>query len=234
MRTNFSSVRNFGHGYSPDGGVGGTGYGPEGADCFRTLLGEAAWARLAEGIRRRFARLPARGRPRVFRGRFDVVRRSLVGLCFAWVSKAIGQPLPVGHGDRVPARVVVRRSDDGGGVEWRRHYAFAGHGERCSTTKRKGDDSSLLECVGRRFGMELALSEEQGALHFRSTRFFVALGGRRLTWPLLLSPGRMHVLHEAGPSGDGAGEDFRFRLEVRHPVFGLTFLQDGFFRQMEG
>jgi hypothetical protein len=39
----------------------------------------------------------------------------------------------------------------------------------------------------------------------------------------------MHVLHEAC-----AGDEVRFRLEVRHPVFGLTFLQDGLFRQMEG
>lgn len=230
---NFSTIRNFRHDCLPDGDAGDGG-----DDCFRALLGEAAWARLAEEIRRRFARLPAPGRPRVFRGRFDVVRRSRIGWVFAWVCRAIGQPLPLRHGERVPARVVVARAPDGEGVEWRRHYAFAGGGERCSTVKRRAGDGrdeshSLLECVGRHFGMELALSEEAGALHFRSTRFFLALGRRRLTWPLLLSPGRMHVLHEAGPRREGK-DDFRFRLEVRHPLFGVTFLQDGRFRQMEG
>jgi len=225
---NFSPYRTIGQ-YRPrdrDYGAAGT------PDCFRALLGEAAWGRLAAGIRRRFAWLPAPGRPRVFRGRFQVVRRSAVGWAMAWLARAAGQPLPLGQGDEVPARVVVARCADGG-VEWRRHYAFANAGERCSTVKRKGE-GHLLECVGRRFGMELALSEEAGALHFRSTRFFLALFGRRLTWPLLLSPGRMHVLHEAGPSAAEGEDDFRFRLEVRHPLFGLTFLQDGRFRQMEG
>ncbi|HKY94325.1 MAG TPA: DUF4166 domain-containing protein [Kiloniellales bacterium] len=188
---------------------------------------------MAEGIRRRFASLSAPRRAQVFRGRFDIVRRSRLGWCFAWLCRVIGEPLPRGQGQRVPARVVVALARDGKGVEWRRHYAFAHHGERCSTVKREAG-RQLLECVGRCFGMELALSEEAGALHFRSTRFFVTLGRRRLTWPLLLSPGRMHVLHEAGPKGDGGDEDFRFRLEVRHPLFGLTFLQDGRFRQMEG
>jgi hypothetical protein len=218
---NFSHFRKIGQ-ERPKGSAGGSG-----AECFHALLGEAAWQRLAEEIRERFATLPAPGAPRVFRGRFAMVRRSLVGWCFAWLGRAIGHPLPLGQGGDVPARVVVRQLADGG-VEWRRHYAFA-RGELCSTVKRRGEGLRLLECVGRRFGMELALSEEQGALHFRSTRFFVALGRRRLTWPLLLSPGRMLVLHEAGPD-----RSFRFRLEVRHPVFGLTFLQDGLFRQMEG
>jgi len=225
---NFSLVRTFGHNRltaDPDGGVGGTGA----PDCFRALLGEPAWGRLADGIRRRFAWLPEPGRPRVFRGRFSVVRHSFVGWIFARLCRAVGQPLPLRQGVDVPARVVVLRTADGVGVEWRRHYGFAGGGERCSTVKRPGGDRRLLECVGRHFGMELALSEEAGALHFRSTRFFVALGRRRLTWPLLLSPGAMHVLHEAGEQAD-----FRFRLEVRHPLFGVTFLQDGRFRQTEG
>ena len=226
---NFSFVRNFGHDDHPDGGFGGTG-----AEGFRALLGEAAWARLAEGIRRRFAKLPAPGRARVFRGRFAIVQRSAIGWCFAWLCGAVGKPLPLRQGRQVPARVVVQRQADGDGVEWRRHYAFAHCGERCSTVKRESEGHRLLECVGRHFGMELALSEEAGALHFRSTRFFVVLGRRRLTWPLLLSPGRMHVLHEACSDAAGPTEDFRFRLEVRHPLFGVTFLQDGRFRQMEG
>lgn len=209
---------------------------PAGEDCrcargqagFARLLG-AAWSRLDPAIRERFGGLPLPGRPRIFAGRYRVVRRSAIGWIFALLCRAIGQPLPLSAGRSVPARVVVSRLPGNSGVEWRRYYGFAGGTALCRTVKREDAVDGLLECVGRRFGMSLSMSEEGGALRFDSRRFYLQLGGWRLTWPLLLSPGRMTVLHRAE-----AGGAFRFRLVVRHPLFGETFFQDGLFRQMEG
>lgn len=196
---------------------------------FRTLLGEDAWSRLAASVRQRFGELPAPGRSARYAGRYSVIRRSLVGWVFAQACRLIGTPLPAGAGRNVPALVTVAREAVGEGVVWRRAYRFR-RGERvCTTVKRHDAKAGLLECVGRRFGMVLRLSEEQGALHFRSIRFFWRLGRRRLTWPLWLSPGAMHVTH----ADLGRGR-FRFLLNVRHPWFGETFHQDGIFQALEG
>lgn len=195
---------------------------------FRRLLGEAAWARLPEAIRARFAGLPPVGRPHRYAGRFAVIRRSLIGWCFAQACRLVGEPLPAPAGRNVPALVVVGREPVGEGVIWRRLYRFR-QGERCCTTVKRHDaEAGLLECVGSRFGMELRLSEEGGALHFRSVRFFCRLGRRRLSWPLWLSPGAMHVSH-----ADCGGGRFRFTLSVHHPWFGETFYQDGIFQALE-
>ena len=199
------------------------------AGPFRALLGEGAWQRLAVAVRQRFAELPVAGVPQRYAGRYRVIRRSLAGWCFAQACRLIGSPLPVPGGRNVPALVMVSREPAGDGVVWRRLYRFR-EGERvCSTVKRHDATAGLLECVGRRFGMVLRLSEEGGELHFRSTRFFCRLGRRRLAWPLWLSPGQMHVTH--ADAGEGR---FRFVLSVRHPWFGETFYQDGLFQALEG
>ena len=69
---------------------------------------------------------------------------------------------------------------------------------------------------------------EAGSLHFLSTGYFVRLGRWRLPIPALLSPGQTHVIH-----ADRGNGRFSFTMTVRHPLYGETFFQDGWFHARE-
>ena len=73
------------------------------------------------------------------------------------------------------------------------------------------------------FGMAFVY-EENRALHFRSTRYFLRLGPIEVPLPHLLSPGVAHVIHR-----DLGNNNFRFEMTIRHAVFGMLFHQDGVF-----
>jgi hypothetical protein len=72
--------------------------------------------------------------------------------------------------------------------------------------------------------MTLEVTAEQGALHFRSTGYFLKVAGGRLPIPGLVTPGAAHVIHE-----DVDGAHFRFTLTFRHAIAGQTFFQIGVF-----
>jgi len=74
--------------------------------------------------------------------------------------------------------------------------------------------------------MSLQAFARNGALIFRSKRYFLEFDLFRLPLPLLLTPGVSEVAHI-----DQGGGRFRFRLTMRHPLFGLTILQDGIFSE---
>ena len=66
--------------------------------------------------------------------------------------------------------------------------------------------------------------EEDGALVFRSCRFWWVRGNLRIPVPALLTPGTCRVAHT--DLGDGR---FRFTLSMVHPWWGETFHQSGVF-----
>jgi hypothetical protein len=76
--------------------------------------------------------------------------------------------------------------------------------------------------------MRLALSEEAGALHFRSQGYRWQWRGLRVPLPAWLSPGDAHVVHE--DLGEGR---FRFAMIIRHALLGTLFHQDGIFAPEE-
>ena len=185
-------------------------------------VGPAGWARLAPAIRCRFGAAQAH-RPRTYHGAMDVWRSS-AGLVLALLGRAFGGPLPCRRGLDVPAEVRVR--PEGAGMGWERLLRFGpGRTERVASAKLDGPDGRLLERTDAGLVMELDVFEQGGALVFRSRRYLLQLGRWRVPIPALLTPGTCEVRHEdAGPGR------FRFTLTASHPVWGLTFRQDGLFR----
>jgi len=188
---------------------------------FAALLGPAAWARLPAAVQSRFA-VHSSADVTIYAGAM-LVRASLAGRLLAQACRLIGTPLAPWTGDDVPVEVAVY--PDRGALVWDRTYRFAGRPPvMVSSRKIAGADGGLLEVVRGGLGMALTVTEEAGALHFRSRFYFLTLGALRLAIPSLLTPGAAHVIHR--DIGDGR---FRFSLEFVHPWLGETMFQDGEF-----
>jgi hypothetical protein len=187
----------------------------------REVLGAAAWSRLPEAVRERFADTTAVA---TYAGAFEVVRASALGRAFAWLGTLLGTPVAPRAEDHVAARVLVR--PDARGVAWDREYLWAdGTRSLVRSTKVVTGDGLLIEMLPARLCMPLDTFEEGGVLHFVSRGYYFHLGaGFRLWLPALLSPGVTHVEHI--DLGHGW---FRFTMNVMHPLFGEVYFQTGRF-----
>jgi hypothetical protein len=194
---------------------------PRGASGLRGVLGDAAWLRLPEAVRERFA---DHASAVTYAGAYELVRASAAGRVFAWLGTLFGHPVVTRGGHHVAARVHVRPV--GRGVEWLREYQWQdGRRETVRSTKVVTGDHELVECLPARLHMPLRVYEQGGVLHFVSRGYHFDLGfGCRLPLPAFLSPGVTHVEHV--DLGHGW---FRFTLWVTHPWFGEMFFQTGRF-----
>lgn len=191
----------------------------------QAVLGDAAWTRLPEAVRARFADAHAVD----YVGEFEIVRASVLGRIIAWTCQIIGTPVVPRTGHNVPA--IVRVGPSRRGVEWRREYRWPGHSPcLVRSTKVIGADGTLVEELPARLCMSLDVYEEAGTLHFVSRTYYFDIpvpGARRrvrLVLPVWLSPGTTHVEHI--DQGEGW---FRFTMTVTHPLFGEMFYQTGRF-----
>jgi hypothetical protein len=174
-------------------------------------------------VQRRFD-LQAHDRTRTYLGVMDVEASSL-GLTLAQLGRLMGTPLAPGVGKATPVTVQVRPGR-GGALIWDRIYTFPGRAPVLVTSRKLMDRSTgLIEAVRCGVGMVLSLSVEDGALHFRSRRYFLQALAMRLPLPLPLTPGEAHVIH--ADLGQGR---FRFTMSFTHPWFGRLFFQTGVFR----
>jgi len=193
---------------------------------FRALVGEAGWSRLPARVQARFSKRLAPGTVLVYAGAVLETRLSRLGLVLAFAARIIGAPLPLDDGMTGGATVAVMENALLGGQSWTRTYARAGrfpqviHSAKCFA-----GDTGLEEHVGGGVGISLAVAESDGALVFRSVRYFWAFGRWRITIPRLLAPGRMEVVHR--DEGDGA---FLFTLTLSHRVLGTLVHQVARFR----
>ena len=180
---------------------------------FRALLGEAAWARLPAAVQARFA-TGAHATPCVYAGRMSV-RATWLGWAFAQVCRLIGTPLAPWVGEDVPVEVSVSPAPRGG-ITWSRLYRFAGHAPTAVSSRKlmspKGD---LLEVVRGGLGMRLIVTEEDGAMIFRSLGYVLQAGPWALPLPAVLTPGQAWVEHR-----DLGGGAFRFSLRFIHALAG--------------
>lgn len=197
----------------------------------REVLGRAAWARLPEAVRVRFAdRAPAVD----YAGEFEVVRASLLGRILAWACQIIGTPVVPRTGNDIPAIVHVGPSGDG--VEWRREYRWSGRPPIIvRSTKVIRGGRILVEELPAGLCMLLDVHEQAEVLHFVSRAYFfeVPIPGTRRRLPVKLpqwlSPGTTHVEHIDEIEGW-----FRFTMTVTHPLFGEMFYQTGRFHAIGG
>jgi len=193
---------------------------------FRALVGEEGWCRLPAAVQRRFSKRLAPGAVALYSGEVLETYLSRVGKLLSSLGRAIGAPLPLEDGMKGGATVAVMENDGLGGQSWTRTYARAGrfpqviHSAKCFS-----GPTGLEEHVGHGIGMSLSVAEEDGALVFRSVRYFMAVGRVRIAVPRLLEPGAMEIVHR--DEGDGA---FLFTLLLRHRRLGVLIRQVARFR----
>jgi hypothetical protein len=187
----------------------------------RAVLGAAAWNRLPEAVRERFADdLGAV----TYAGSFELVRASWLGRAFAWLAILFGMPVTPRTGHNVAARVLVRPGRRG--VTWDREYQWAdGATHLVRSTKVVSEENRLVEMLPARLCMPLHTYVESEVLHFVSLGYYFDLGfGLKVWLPRLFTPGVTHVEHI-----DLAHGWFRFTMTVTHPLFGELFFQTGRF-----
>lgn len=188
---------------------------------YRSLLGEAAWARLPRAVQRRFARRHAGSEITVYRGHVAETRLTLAGRIIAQAARIAGAPLPLDDRATGPAVVIVTEAPEMSGHLWTRIYARPGRlPQAIRSAKRFQGPTGLEEDLGHGLSMALTVCVEDGALVFRSAGYDVCLLGRRWRLPAWLSPG----LCEIGHRDDGGGR-FTFTLRLTHPLLGLVVSQ---------
>jgi hypothetical protein len=193
---------------------------------FRSLVGEEAWARLPEVVRRRFSKRLAEGECAVYRGHVAATDLSRCGAVLVFLARLIGGPLPMTNGATGAAVVTVIEDRRLGGQSWTRAYARSGRFPQVvHSAKRFSGPTGLEEYVGVGIGMTLSVTVEEGALFFRSARYFLALGRLRLYLPRALEPGLMEIVHRDEENGT-----FSFRLTLTHPRLGKLVHQLAYFR----
>jgi hypothetical protein len=193
---------------------------------FRALIGEDSWARLPAAVQKRFSKRLSPGAAVVYAGAVLETRLSRAGKVVSFLARMIGAPLPLDDGMTGAAVVTVTENEGLGGQCWTRTYARRGrfpqviHSAKCFA-----GPTGLEEYVGYGVGMSLAVTEREGALVFRSTRYVLAIGGLRMRLPRLLEPGAMEVVHK-----DEGGGAFLFTLALTHPWLGELVYQTARFR----
>lgn len=193
---------------------------------FRVLLGEEGWARLPEAVRRRFSKRWKAGDMVVYQGHVVATELSRLGRVLAFLARAIGAPLPLTDGMTGPAVVAVSENAALGGQTWMRAYACPGKFPQViHSAKRFSGPTGLEEYVGYGFGMTLKVTEEDGALVFRSERYFLEVSRLRLQIPRFAEPGSMEIVHR-----DESGGQFSFRLTLEHRLAGKLVHQLAYFR----
>lgn len=198
---------------------------------FRALLGEAGWSRLPQAVRDRFSKRLRPGMAVTYVGEITESRRNGAGQVLAQLCRLIGAPLPLHDDLGVAAVVTVTEDGPAGGQFWTRMYNQAhGFPQVIHSSKRFAGPTGLEEYLGWGFGIALAVSADETALHFHSHGYFLALGparlGLRLRLPAWLAPGALTISHV--DQGDGG---FAFVLDLRHPLLGRMLRQVGLFRE---
>lgn len=198
---------------------------------FRSLLGVDAWAELPQSVRSRFSKRIGPGMAVTYRGEVVATELSRSGRMLAFLSRAIGAPLPLTNGAVGKAAVVVRENENGGQI-WQRTYERRGRLPQvvCSTKRFRGP-TGLEEYVGFGIGMALRVTVVGGQLVFRSEHYFLELGRRRIQLPRLLSPGVMEIVHRDESDRPGQPFAFSFRLTLLHPWFGRLVYQLAYFAE---
>lgn len=194
---------------------------------FRGLLGAAAWSGLPTAVRRRFSTRAQAGGAITYAGEIVECRRTVFGKLVAELCRVIGAPLPLSDDIGVPAIVTVTEDATTGGQFWTRMYGrMRRFPQVIHSSKRFTGPTGLEEYLGCGFGIALTVSADREALHFRSDRYFLALGSARVRLPRWLAPGELTISHV----DRGKGE-FAFVLALRHKRFGLIIQQTGLFRE---
>ena len=195
---------------------------------FRTLVGEAAWARLPEAVRTRFGKMLSAAAIAIYAGEIVECRMSWAGWLLAQAARLIGGPLPTRRDVFVPAAVAVTEDPASGGQIWTRVYGRRrGFPQVINSCKSFSGPTGLEERIGGGFGIALRVEVEGEGLHFLSDHYFVGWRRLRVRIPQWLAPGRLRISHIDCKHGL-----FAFVLVLRHPLFGELIRQTAMFHEV--
>jgi Domain of unknown function (DUF4166) len=192
---------------------------------FRNLIPRDAWESLPAAIRKRFSKRLSGGATAVYCGRMTMMRNSRCGWWLAQLLRLIGSPLPLHADIGVPSVVTVTEDMATGGQIWTRLYARrAGFPQIIQSSKRFAGPTGLEEYIGFGVTMALKIAVEPKALVFQSAGYWLGFGKVRFRLPRILEPGLCCVRHEETVEGE-----FRFSLELMHPLMGELLHQEGLY-----
>jgi hypothetical protein len=198
---------------------------------FRALVGEEAWSRLPEAVQRRFSKRLSPGEAALYKGHVAATELSRAGRVLSFLARAIGGPLPLTHGATGAAVVIVMEDAALWGQSWTRTYARPGRSPQVvHSAKRFSGPTGLEERVVGGVGMTLRVTVEDGALFFRSERYFLEFGRLRVYLPRWAEPGSMEIVHSEEEARGSRDSAFSFRLSLSHPLFGRLLHQIAYFR----
>lgn len=196
---------------------------------FAKLLGTAAWNRLPAAVRARFSSIHGSDEMVRYTGTMQRVKASLMGCVLAQLARVFDTPVALWTGNQIPTEVRVYPQPTSHGMVWERIYRFRGHAPvTVKSTKCLDRDGQLMEALGGGLRMKLAVREEDGALTFTSTGYYVECLGLKVRLPNWMPPGVTRVIHE----DEGNGR-FRFTMYTSHSLFGTMFFQTGVFEAPE-
>lgn len=202
---------------------------PESAtdERYRRLIGERAWFRLPEEVRRRFSKCLAPDAQIIYRGEVVCLELSRAGWLIAQAARLVGAPLPYTRDALGPCNVVVTEMPALGGQTWSRSYPRPGKFPQViHSAKRFSGPTGIEEYLGLGLVMRLTLHEDAGQLVFRSAGYAIEVAGFTLALPRWLAPGRCTVTHR-----NETDQRFSFTLTLDHPWLGRLVHQVAFFEE---
>jgi hypothetical protein len=196
-------------------------------ELFRKILG-SEWNKLHPDIQNRFAKNPAPGKPLLYYGALSELRASPVGKLIGTLSKPFIQGALIPYDDHdFPVDIQVYGKTGSSHIYKQRIYMLNGRQPiRFTSYMAESEKGEVLEYVGLGLGMKLKLHVADGNLHFTSDGYFWDILGWRIPLPGLLTPGKTFLRH-----CNEAPNRFNIRIEIRHALFGTTFVQAGVFHE---
>jgi Domain of unknown function (DUF4166) len=181
---------------------------------YRNLLTADDWSQLPPIVQARFVRHLEPNKTKLFVGSVVKTELSRIGRVLAFVLRPLNI-IPAHHGAVGPSTVVVTEGADAASQTYTRLYGRANGAAQIISSTKCFTSQGLIEKLGYGLSMQLAITVEDRALVFSSTRYQWSVFGRAITLPRWLSPGHARIEHR-----DLDGSRFRFSLTLTHPWFG--------------
>ena len=197
-------------------------------ELFKKILG-AEWQRLHPDIQRRFDKNPLPGKPLYYTGVLTELRCSRIGRLLGLITMPLikGALIPFNDAD-FPVDIQVYSKAGSPAIFKQRIYRLNGRRPiQFTSWMEEGRAGDVLEFVGAGLGMKLRLQVDESNLHFTSDGYFWQIGRWRLPLPDLLTPGKTFLWHR-----NDDPSQFNIRIEIRHKLFGTTFVQAGVFHEV--
>ena len=194
----------------------------------KRALGDG-WERLAPVVRRHYDLAVGGVTNASIRGVMDEVHHNLPATPFLWIGRLLGA-LVVYRGRDVP--VTVCNWVEGGSpavMRWHRTFHFRGRTPYTfRSTMEHVAGKEIVELVRFGFGIRMAMSERDGALHYEGRGYRWRIGRFAFNLPEWLILGHGRIIEEAIDE-----HRFRIAFEMRHPLLGRTFAYSGEFELSE-